>query len=244
MQLTVLRIAADAAVRHKEKRMAWYQNPTISALLGGLAGAIITSIVSVYIWKKTHKIKRVDGIIGDITSLLTFSEKIKDQLEIKFSGAEAKAVYLFSIDISNSGTEAVENHPVNIRLDESANIVDYSITTDPEVGFGEIIEIRKEGNALDLEIALLNPNNRVSIELVSLDNNSEQIDLYMKNANVQSRVYLRNSAEKQLIGAITDRQMLVLAGVSSFPFVGGFARAMMTVALAKRIDRISQRGNS
>ena len=224
--------------------MPWYQNPTIAALLGGLAGAIITSIVSVYIWKKTHKIKRVDGIIGDISSLLTFSEKIKDQLEIKFSGAEAKAVYLFSIDISNSGTEAVESHPVNIRLDESSNIVDYSIATDPEVGFGDIIETRKEDNALDLEIALLNPDDRVSIEVVSLDNSSEQIDLYMKNANVQSRVYSRKSAEKQLIGAFTDRQMLLLAGLSSVPFIGGFAKSMMTVALAKKIDKISTTGNA
>ena len=181
-------------VKHKEKRMSWYQNPTIAAVLGGLAGAIITSIISFYIWKKTHKIKRVDGVIGDISSLLSFSEKIKDQLEIKFSGTEAKAVYLFSVDVTNSGTEAVNNHPVNIRLDESSKIVDYSITTDPEVGFGDIIEKKKEGYALDLEIALLNPDDRVSIELVSLDNASEQINIYMKNANAQSRIYSRKSA--------------------------------------------------
>ncbi len=224
--------------------MPWYQNPTIAALLGGLVGAIITSIVSVYIWKKTHKIKRVDGIIGDITSLLTFSEKIKDQLEIKFSGSEAKAVYLFSIDISNSGTEAVESHPVNIRLDESSNIVDYSISTEPEIGFGDIKEKRKEGNILDLEIALLNPDDSVSIEIVSLDNTSEQIDLYMKNANVQTRVYSRKSVEKQLTGAFMDREMLSLAVLSTIPIIGGFAKSMMTVVLAKRIDKISTKTKS
>lgn len=224
--------------------MSWYQNPTIAAVLGGLAGAIITSIISFYIWKKTHKIKRVDGVIGDISSLLSFSEKIKDQLEIKFSGTEAKAVYLFSVDVTNSGTEAVNNHPVNIRLDESSKIVDYSITTDPEVGFGDIIEKKKEGYALDLEIALLNPDDRVSIELVSLDNASEQINIYMKNANVQSRIYSRKSAEKQLIGAFSDREMLLLAGLSSVPFFGGFAKSLMTLALAKRIDKISVKGNA
>jgi len=224
--------------------MPWYQNPTIAAVLGGLAGAIITSIISIYIWKKTHKIKRVDGVIGDISSLLTFSEKIKDQLEIKFSGVEAKAVYLFSIDITSSGTEAVENHPVNIRLDESSKIVDYSITTDPEVGFGDIIEKKKEGNALDLEIALLNPNDRVSIEVVSLDNDSEQINLYMKNVDVQSRIYSRKSAEKQLIDAFSDREMLLLTALSAVPFFGGFSKSLMTISLAKRIDKISTKGNA
>ena len=39
--------------------MSWYQNPTIAAVLGGLAGAIITSIISIYIWKKIHILKRV-----------------------------------------------------------------------------------------------------------------------------------------------------------------------------------------
>lgn len=224
--------------------MPWYQNPTIAAVLGGLVGAIITSIISICIWKKTHKIKRVDGIIGDISSLLTFSEKIKDQLEIKFSGTEAKAVYLFSIDVINSGTEAVKDHPVNIRLDESSKIVDYSITTDPEVGFGEIIEKHKEGNALDLEIALLNPEDRVSIELVSLDNSGEQINIYMKNANVQSRIYSRKSAEKQLIGAFSDREMLLLAGLSYVPFLGGFAKLLVTLVLAKRIDKISKKDHA
>ncbi len=91
---------------------------------------------------------------------------------------------------------------------------------------------------------MLNLNDRVSIEVVSLDNNSEQIDLYMKNANVQSRVYSRKSAEKQLSRAFADREMLLLAGLGAFPFVGGLARAMMNVALAKRIDKISKRGNA
>lgn len=221
--------------------MPWYENPTIAAVLGGLAGATITTGISLYIWKKTHKVKRVDGVIGDISSLLTFSEKIKDQLEIKFAGEEAKAVYLFSIDITNTGTEAVKNQPINIRLDESSKIVDFSTTTDPEVGFGEIIEKKKEGNVLDLEIELLNPDDRVSIEVVSLDNSSEKIDIYMKNANVQSRVYSRKTAEKELLGAFSDREMLLLATMSSIPIFGGFARSLMTLGVARRIDRISKK---
>ncbi len=222
--------------------MSWYQNPTITAVLGGLVGTTVTSVISVYTWMKTHKIKRVDGVIGDISSLLTFSEKIKDKLEVKFSGEKAKTVYLFSIDIINSGTEAVTKQPVHIRLDDSSKIVDYTTSTDPKVGFGNIIERRKEGNALDLEIELLNPDDRLSIEVVSLDNTSEQISIYMKNANVKSRIYSRKSAEKELLGALSNREMLLLAGMSAVPFFGGFARSFMTLALAKRIDKISSKG--
>lgn len=224
--------------------MSWYQNPIIAVVLGGLVGAIITGIISLYTWRKTHKVKRVDGVIGDISSLLTFSDKIRDQLEVKFSGEEAKAVYLFSIDIINSGTEAVTTQPVNIRLDNSSKIVDYSIITDPEVGFGDIVEKKKEGNALGLEIELLNPNDRVSIEVVSLDNESEQIYVYLKNANVQSRVYLRKSAEQELFGAFSDKQMLIIASLGAIPFFGGFTKSLLTIALAKKIDKISFKGSA
>jgi hypothetical protein len=221
--------------------MTWYENPTIAAILGAVVGAVLASIVSLFIWKKTHKIKRVDGIINDISSLLTFSDKIKDQLEIKFSGSEAKSVYLFSIEIINSGTEAIINQPVGIRLNGSAKIVDYTIDTVPEVGFGDILESQKNGNALDLNIALLNQNDRVSIELVSLDNQNEDIDIYLKNANVLSRVYSRKSAERELIGALGDREMVVLAVSSIIPFFGGIAKTLMTLSLAKRIDKISKK---
>lgn len=221
--------------------MAWYENPTTAAILGGLAGAILTSLVSLFIWKKTHKIKRIDGITNDASSLLTFSDKIKDQLEIKYLGAEAKSVYLFSIDIINSGTEAITKQPVGIRLDDCAKIVDYTIRTEPEVGFGEIPEKHKNGNALDLEIDLLNPKDRVSIELVSIDNQNEQLDIYLKNKNVQSRVYSRKSAEQQLRSALSDREMVLLAFTSAIPFLGGISKSLMTLSLAQRIDKISKK---
>lgn len=221
--------------------MAWYENPTVAAILGGLFGAVLTSIASIFIWKKTNKIRRIDGIINDTSALLSFSEKIKDKLEIKYSGENAEAVYLFSIDIINSGTEAVRDQPVGIRVDKSAQIVDYTFKTEPEIGFGDILEINKNGNALDLQIGLLNPKDCVSIELVSLDNNKEDLNIYLKNENVQSRVYTRKSAEQQLVGALSDREMVLLAFTSSIPFLGGIAKSMMTVSLAQRIDNISKK---
>ena len=215
--------------------MAWYQNPILVAVSSAFVGAFLTSIVSIYIWKKTHKVKRVDGIINNISSLLNISHKIKNQLEIKFSGKVAKTAYLFSVDIINSGTEAVTNHPVQIRLDESSTIGDYSIKTEPEIGFGNIIEKKKDGNALDIEIALLNPADKVSIEIVSLDNDSEKINVYMKNANVNVRVYQRRSSEEFLGGS----GMLLLAGMNTFPFIGSFVTILMALAMARKMDKIA-----
>lgn len=221
--------------------MAWYSNPIVSAVIGGVAGAFLTSAVSLYIWRKTHKLRRVDGIVVEVSSLLTFSEKIKDKLQVNFESQEAKSVYLINFDIVNTGTEAILNQPVHLRLESHAKIVDYTTKTKPDVGFGAINEKIKNGNALDLEIELLNPADRVSVEVVSLDNESEKVEIYLKNENVQSRVYTRKSAESELFGAISDREMFLLAWMSFWPFLGGMARAMMTISLGKRIDKISNK---
>lgn len=229
--------------RHGKRtnQVAWYENPVVSGILGALAGAVVTSAVSVFIWRRTHKVKRIDCVVDDVSSLLAFSEQIQDRLEVKFAGNEAKSVYLISLEIANTGTEAVAAQPVHVRLADGARIVDYTVKTDPAVGFGDVAEKYKNGPALDLEIALLNPRDRVSIEIVSIDNTSEQVDVYMKNANVQSRVYTRKSAERVFQSAFADKEMLVLAGLSAIPVFGGMARSLMTLALARKLDKVSRK---
>jgi hypothetical protein len=76
---------------------------------------------------------------------------------------------------------------------------------------------------------------------VSIDNQNEQLDIYLKNENVQSRVYSRKSAEQQLRNALSDREMVLLAFASAIPFLGGISKSLMTLSLAQRIDRISKK---
>lgn len=173
--------------------MAWYDNPTIAAVLGGIAGAIAGAALTA-IWQNSKKIRRVDCIINDVSSLLSFAETISNELEVTYKGERASSVLLFNIEIFNSGNLAIGKQPVKIRLDRDAKIVGYSLKTEPDVGFGEI-EKSLTGNALDISIELLNPKDRVAIEIISVNNNSDKIDVYMKNANVNSRVYTRRDTD-------------------------------------------------
>jgi nucleoside diphosphate kinase len=72
--------------------MAWYDNATVAAILGGLVGAIVTAGVSVFIWQKTNKIKRVDCIVNDASSLLSFADTIRNELEVTYAGERANSV--------------------------------------------------------------------------------------------------------------------------------------------------------
>jgi len=220
--------------------LAWYQNPTVAAVLGGIAGAILSVIASIFIWRKTHKVKRVDCLIHDVSSLLTVSDKIKDQLEVSYSGKKAESVYFISLEVINSGNEAVENQPVNIRLAEKSNIIDYSMKTNPPVGFGAVNQVSQSANGLDMTIDLMNPGDKVSFEIVSIDNEDDSIDVYLKNANVATRIISSQNGEVSLSDLMSEKNMLFLAMMSAIPFFGGFARSMINVGLAQRIGKLSK----
>ncbi|EGJ32485.1 MULTISPECIES: hypothetical protein [Moorena] len=219
--------------------MAWYDNPTVAATLGALAGSVFTACVSVFIWQKTKKIKQVDCIINDSSSLLSFSDTIRNELKIIYADEPANSVFLFNMEVFNSGNLAIREQPVSIRLDSNSKIVGYTFKTIPEVGFGEVRELLLQETRLDLIIELLNPRDRVYIELISINNYSSNIDVYMKNANVTSRVYTRR-AENAILGILSqeiDPSLASLAMLSNLPFFGGFANSIMTMVLAQQIKK-------
>jgi hypothetical protein len=219
--------------------MNWYENPTIAAISGGVVGSVITAAVSMWITKKTSQIRRVDCIINDASSLLSFSDTIRTKLEIKYSGEQASSVFLFNLEVFNSGNQAVENQPCLIRLDDKAKIIGYSIKTQPAVGFGEISQSQSQ-NSLDLSIQLLNPGDRVYLEIISVNNASEKIDVYMKNANVICRSYTRQAAESAILGILSkavDPRLMFLGIIRSLPFFGGIAEPLMMIILTERFEK-------
>jgi hypothetical protein len=219
--------------------MNWYENPTIAAILGGVGGSVITAGVSMWIAKKTSQVRRVDCIINDASSLLSFSDTIRTKLEIKYSGEQAISVFLFNLEVFNSGNQAVANQPCLIRLDDKAKIIGYSIKTQPAVGFGEISKSQSD-RSLDLSIQLLNPGDRVYLELISVNNASDRIDVYMKNANVIFRLYTRQAAERAILGTLNktvDPTLMLLAIIRSVPFFGGIAEPLMMIVLTERFEK-------
>lgn len=218
--------------------MSWYQNATVAAILGALAGALLTAIASLFIWKKSRKISRIDCGVADPKSLLTVSDAIRDKLEVKYENKVVSKAYLFAIEIVNSGTESIENQPVLVRLAEGSTIIDYLLNHEPAIGFGDIYERKKDGHELDLEIALLNKQDRVSIEIFSIDNPSDTIEVGLKNKGVETRVYTRRSVDSLLAGLSGDRRLTGLAALSVLPFFGSIANTLITVELARRLDKV------
>jgi hypothetical protein len=66
--------------------MSWYENPTVAAIIGAVVGAAITAAASIFIWQKTSRVRRIDCVINDASSLLTFADTIRSKLEVKYAG--------------------------------------------------------------------------------------------------------------------------------------------------------------
>lgn len=219
--------------------MPWYQNPTISAILGSLVGVIITSLVSLYIWKKTHKLKRIDCVIYNKASILQLTKLIEKKIEIKVANELANSIYLFNLEFFNSGTSSVANQPFHLRFDKKTKIVAYNLKTKPELGFGNIEENINTPNSLDLHVELMNPADSIELEIITVNNESEMLEIGMKNADVVTREYDRNSAKNEVIKNFSSIGTASLAALGVIPFLGNFSRSLLTIHLANKIDKIS-----
>ncbi len=76
--------------------MSWYENPTVAAIIGAVVGAAITAAASIFIWQKTSRVRRIDCVINDASSLLTFADTIRSKLEVKYAGEQATSVFLYA----------------------------------------------------------------------------------------------------------------------------------------------------
>jgi hypothetical protein len=221
----------------------WYQDPTIIGFVGAIVGALITGAISLFISKKEQKRRRVDCALGEAVMLLSISETIKEKLSISLDGYSVSSVYLFPLEIINSGDLAIRDQPVIIQLSKDAKIVDYKIETTPKIGFGDIAA-KVDENVLELKVALFNPKERINIEVVSVDNLSDAIDIGLKNENVDARIFTQKSVENTLNALSGNMPLLMLSLLGEMPILGSFFRPIVTLEIARRVDRLGKNEKS
>ena len=220
--------------------MPSYQDPAIVGLLGAIGGALISAAVSVFLWRKTRKVVRLDCALDDPRALLAFDSGIGDKLAVRYEGTDATSVYLFPLELENTGTEPIENQRLQVELASGSRILSYSANTEPQLDFGDIHCIRQDGNRLHLKFPLLNACDRVALQIVSINNIDASIQVGLKNKGVSVRVYSRRSAVAGLseVGMASISAYAVLRAI---PLAGSIARALATLEMNRSIDRISNK---
>ncbi len=220
--------------------MNWFENPTVAGVLGGIAGALVAGLISVWIWRSSRTRRRIRAVIRDVTSLLDISDNLKSTLNIEIQGNKIESLYLTSIDVSNTGNASIEDQRILIVFPEGTEIVDFSKSTMPEVGF-EGFEVQVEKHTLNASAELLNVGDKLTFEIISTGNASESVEVVMRNKDVEEELVDARSGDFGLSFLLSERNLLMLAVVSTIPFFGGFARSMINVGVANRIDNLNRR---
>lgn len=220
--------------------MSWLENPTVAAILGSIAGAVLSALVSVLIWRGSRKRRRIRAIIRDVTSLLEISPQLKESLKMEANGKAIDSLFLTSLDIVNKGNTSLTDQNVVINFPQGTEILDYSISTEPDVGF-QRPSTNNTNNEINADIKLLNIGEKVTFEIVSTGNNSDTVHISMRNIDVEEEVIDARDEEFHLSNLLSENNLVMLAVVSSIPFLGGFARSMINVGVANRIDKLGRR---
>lgn len=222
--------------------MSWLENPTIAAVLGALTGALATGLISVWIWRSSRTRLRIRAVIRDVTSLLEISENLKSTLNVEIRGKKIQSLFVTSIDVINTGNASIENQNIMIAFPQGTEIIDYSISTTPKIGF-EGLNSEAIAHALKVSTKLLNISDKITLEIISTGNSSDEVEVAMRNKDVEEEIVDARTGDFGLSSLLSERNLVMLAIVSTIPFFGGFARSMINVGVANRIDNLSKRKN-
>lgn len=222
--------------------MTWLENPTVAGVLGGVAGALVTGLISVWIWRSSRTRKRIRAVIRDVTSLLEISQNLKSTLNIEIQGNRIESLFLTSIDVFNTGNASIEDQSILVIFPENTEVIDFSISTEPKSGF-EGVEAKKEKNQVRVSAKLLNVGDKITFEIISTGNSSEEVEVIMRNRDVEEELVDARTGDFGLSSLLSDSNLIMLAIVSAIPFFGGFARSMINVGVATRIGNLSKRRN-
>lgn len=196
-------------------------------ILSGAGGALLTAVVALFMWRKTRVVRRVECAVDPPDSLLTISSEIADKLTISYDGREVTSSYLFSMTVVNTGTVAVDNLPLLVKLGKGSKIISWASESRPRLGFEPPVEESRSGGAVSLKIPLLNPTDRLSLKILSIDNEDPEIMVGIRMKDVDTRVFYGSARGRALVGLLSRTTLLLLA-ISAIPWVGAVARAQVS----------------
>ncbi len=93
-------------------------------------------------------------------------------------------------------------------------------------------------NGFDVLVDLMNVKDRVRLMIMSSNNSSDTIDIYMKNENVDTEIH-RAGTTLSPISDLDDKILMIAAVLGSIPFFGWMFRGFPQLALLKKLDILS-----
>lgn len=210
--------------------MAWYESTEFFIVLSGIGGAIISSVVTIITSRKSRNRKRVVLRKKEPISLINISDQVKGVFEVYYGGERVESAYFFRYTLTNTGNTPIEDQPVAVEFDRNSKIIDFEISTEPKKTFGPIDQVMKD-NELSLKVHLLNPNDEISIEVLTIGTQHQAVDVGLKNEGVEALTINEGLVRSEMEKLSTEFSYTILG---SIPFVGNVIQAYYQILIIRR----------
>jgi hypothetical protein len=209
-------------------------------LAGVLLGGLITFLITRYSINRKYLAKVIEFIGLENYSLLSFSDIIKNEIEINYEGSSVNSISLYKFRIQNVGLESIKNQPITIIFDENTTIKKYFIKTEPEIGFGEIdCQINK--NKIDFKFNLINSKDKINLELITINNIKDGYEVFGKNDNVILYIFDYKKEKEKMISLLEEISSKFSQPFSLIPYMLKIIISYPKVYKLMRIERINKK---
>ena len=132
---------------------------------------VITAIISLFLFVRTQRKKRLHCIKYSPTPLFTVKEAVKEKIKIFYGDKIAENLFLMEMKIVNSGNVSIRKedivNPVQFQFDDKTNVIDWSvINTKPKDIPANLVLLPNENNKVQCDFDLLNARDELDLQFI------------------------------------------------------------------------------
>lgn len=156
-------------------------DPSYQFLIGVII-ALLAIIVSVVIYYKQKSSKKLSFKIVSNTSILTYEERVKNELQLSYKAKKVEDVRLILLRIFNSGNVPITSEdyekPISVEFNGSTQVLTAEVIRKRPINLQATIAI--ENRVVTLYPSLLNPSDEIGLKIL--------VSKFCNKINVSSRI--------------------------------------------------------
>ena len=133
--------------------------------------AVIAAIISVVLFVRTQRKKRLQCIKYNPIPLFKVKETVKEKIKIFYGDKIVENLFLMEMKIINSGNVSIRKDdivsPIQFQFDDKTNVIDWSvINTKPKDIPANLVLLQNENNKVQCNFDLLNAKDELGLQFI------------------------------------------------------------------------------
>lgn len=223
--------------------MVFYESNLFVGVLVFVLTSIVTFLITSHFTKKNFRTKILECVLLEKYSPVTFSSDILENIKITYDGVEANSIQVFKYRIENCGLEAIKSQPIKINFAKNSIIKKCCITHFPAELFGKIEYEAIGEDQLFISIELLNPQDYILVEVVTINGENDSVEIFAKNENVIFRKYDYKKEKEDTINLMSEISVKFDSPLLLLPYLPKILKTYPSLFRLMKIDNKIKKNN-